>query len=461
MPSQADPGLELEERLLEEKLRRWHARRELAAYIGYVNPAAQFPAHQKKIIGALEKVRRGEIKRLRINCPPRHGKSFCISQHFPAQYISTTPRSKIIHSSHTLSLVQDFGRDIRDLLDGPENQRLYPGVRLMQSSKAAGRFRSTNGCHYYAAGTGGSIVGRGANLWAIEDPDDPDDCDNQPALEKGWDWYRKHYPRLEPDAAIVLVQQRVNQNDLSGMIEKHPAPGEKWTNLIMPAIDDQGCALWPERWPIDALMRIKAVIGSHYFNAFFQQNPDAVGGQIVQRYWFRYWKPPLPKFHRIIISADLSFKEGAETSFVALHKYGVFFKDYYLLDRVHARMNYPTTRRAFLNFCSRPPAAGIKLIEDKANGPALEADLRKTITGIVLVPKNKDKTECLHAATPPLESGHVYVPDPLVYPWSQEVINEIVGFPNAPNDDDTDTFSQFIAYVEPLRADYLKILGRM
>ena len=166
MPSQADPGLELEERLLEEKLRRWHARRELAAYIGYVNPAAQFPAHQKKIIGALEKVRRGEIKRLRINCPPRHGKSFCISQHFPAQYISTTPRSKIIHSSHTLSLVQDFGRDIRDLLDGPENQRLYPGVRLMQSSKAAGRFRSTNGCHYYAAGTGGSllIIGSAAGI---------------------------------------------------------------------------------------------------------------------------------------------------------------------------------------------------------------------------------------------------------------------------------------------------------
>jgi len=131
------------------------------------------------------------------------------------------------------------------------------------------------------------------------------------------------------------------------------------------------------------------------------------------------------------------------------------------VDRVHERMNYPDTRRAFQRLCVRWPQARTKIIEDKANGPALEADLRKTISGIVLIPKNKDKVECLHAATPPLESGHVYVPDPIVYPWAQQVIDEMVSFPKGKNDDDVDTYSQFIAYVEPVALDYLKALGRM
>lgn len=453
-------ALEQQKRYMGERRRRVQARAGLADYIAYVSPEAAFPSHQRRIIEALERVRKGQTKRLIINCPPRHGKSYVVSQHFPAQYISTTPKKKIIHSSHTLSLVEDFGQDIRDLLASWENQLLFPGVQLNQNSKAKKRFRSTNGCEYFAAGTGGSIIGRGAHIWLIEDPDDPDDCDNAEALAKNWEWFKKHYPRLEPDAAIVLIQQRVSENDLTGMILKNPVPGETWEHLNMPAIDEQGMALWPERWPLERLMVIRGVVGSHYFNAMFQQQPDAVGGTIVKRTWFRYWKT-LPVFTRMVISCDLAFKEGQDTSFVAMHVYGIHGNDYYLVDRVHERMNYPDTRRAFMRLCTRWPQARQKIIEDKANGPALEADLRKTISGIVLIPKNKDKVECLHAATPPLESGHVYFPDPIVYPWAQEVIDEMVNFPRAKHDDDVDTYSQFIAFVEPVALDYLKNLGKM
>jgi predicted phage terminase large subunit-like protein len=330
----------------------------------------------------------------------------------------------------------------------------------MPDSHSKTRWHTSNGGVYVAAGLDGAFTGKGMDLGLIEDPLKIQDAEGKNAKDNCYDWYTDtFYTCGLPGFAIVLIMQRLAEDDLTGrLIEAGKNGGDEWEVLSFPAINEQGEALWPERIPIKSLIKLRHVIGSRAFNAQFQQKPDPLGGAIVHRSWFRYWVVK-PEFDQVIISCDLAFKGKETSSFVCFQVWGRRGNDYYLIDRVHDHMNYPTTRREFKKLCAKWPMAYVKLIEDKANGPALEAELGNTIPGIELVPKEQDKTQCLHAATPPLEDGHVFLPDPDAVPWADEVINEIVRFPDAPNDDDVDTFAQAMNYFLKHNTDWIAAMG--
>jgi predicted phage terminase large subunit-like protein len=257
----------------------------------------------------LEAVERGEIDRLMIFMPPRHGKSELASKRFPAWCLGRNPSRQIIAASYNSDLASDFGRNVRNIVASPEFGEVFPGVALAADSQAANRMNTNKGGAYVAAGVGTAITGRGADIALIDDPfKDREEADSERRRDVVWDWYRSTlYTRLMPGAAIVLIQTRWHEDDLAGrLLEQQP---DQWTVLDLPAISNAGEALWPEWYDVPALERIKASIGQREWSALYQQQPQPDEGTFFQRGWFNEWQLPLPKL-RIYGTSDYAVTDG-------------------------------------------------------------------------------------------------------------------------------------------------------
>jgi predicted phage terminase large subunit-like protein len=237
----------------------------------------------------LEAVERGDIDRLMIFMPPRHGKSELASKRFPAWCLGRQPRRQIIAASYNSDLANDFGRNVRNIVAEPEFSQVFPRVSLAPDSQAANRMNTNEGGAYVAAGVGTAVTGRGADIALIDDPfKDREEADSERRRQLVWDWYRSTlFTRLMPGGAVILIQTRWHESDLAGMLLE--AEGDQWTVLDLPAIDKDGHALWPEWYNVDALARIKATIGPREWSALYQQQPQPDEGTFFQREWFKTW----------------------------------------------------------------------------------------------------------------------------------------------------------------------------
>jgi phage terminase large subunit-like protein len=265
------------------------ARRSLLRFTEYTNPLYTRAQHHAQIAAKLEAVERGEIDRLMIFMPPRHGKSELASKRFPAWCLGRDPMRQIIAASYNSDLANDFGRNVRNLVAEPEFGQVFPGVSLAPDSQAANRMNTNHGGTYVAAGVGTAVTGRGAHIALIDDPfKDREEADSERRRDLVWDWYRSTlYTRLMPGGAIVLIQTRWHEDDLAGrLLEQEP---DQWEVLELPAISDSGNALWPEWYPLDALLRIKATVGPREWSALYQQRPQPDEGTFFRREWFNTW----------------------------------------------------------------------------------------------------------------------------------------------------------------------------
>lgn len=270
------------------------ARQSLLAFTEYTNPLYQRAQHHEQIAAKLEAVERGEIDRLMIFMPPRHGKSELASVRFPAWYLGRNPTHQIITASYAHKLAAKFGRQVRNLINSSEFQAVFPGITLSEDSQAKDLFNTSKGGVYMATGVDGSVTGSGGHIVSIDDPvKGRQEADSEAIQETAWDWYRGDlYTRLMPGARIVLTQTRWNEADLAGRIlesEGRVEDGGEWTVLELPAISEGGEALWPEWYPLDALNRIKGAIGNREWSALYQQRPQPDEGTFFQRAWFKDW----------------------------------------------------------------------------------------------------------------------------------------------------------------------------
>ena len=265
------------------------ARRSLLRFTEYTNPQYQRAQHHAQIAAKLEAVERGEIDRLMIFMPPRHGKSELASKRFPAWCLGRDPSRQIIAASYNSDLANDFGRNVRNIVAEPEFGQVFPGVGLASDSQAANRMNTNYGGAYVAAGVGTAVTGRGAHIALIDDPfKDREEADSERRRNTVWDWYRSTlYTRLMPSGAIVLIQTRWHEDDLAGRLLEHEAG--QWDVLELPAVNDAGEALWPEWYDKAALDRIKATIGPREWSALYQQKPQPDDGTFFQREWFQTW----------------------------------------------------------------------------------------------------------------------------------------------------------------------------
>ena len=284
------------------------ARRSLLRFTEYTNPAYQRAQHHERIAEKLEAVERGEIDRLMIFMPPRHGKSELASKRFPAWCLGRDPKRQIIAASYNSDLANDFGRNVRNIVAEPEFGQVFPSVSLAPDSQAANRMNTNHGGAYVAAGVGTAVTGRGAHIALIDDPfKDREEADSERRRELVWDWYRSTlYTRLMPGGAIVLIQTRWHEDDLAGRILEQE--GDQWEVLELPALDASGKALWPEWYDEAALERIKNTIGPREWSALYQQKPQPDEGTFFRREYFQTWerKPDL----RFYGTSDYAVTDG-------------------------------------------------------------------------------------------------------------------------------------------------------
>ena len=269
----------------------------------------------------------GKIKRLIVNMPPRHTKSEFASSLLPAWMIGRNPKLKIIQTTHTGELAVRFGRKAKHLIDSPEYQEIFK-TRLQEDSKAAGRWETAQGGEYFAAGVGGAITGRGADLLIIDDPHSEQDAMNLSALEKAYEWYTSGpRQRLQPGASIVCVMTRWNVKDLTGMLMRaqKEAKADQWELIEFPAVMPSGKPVWPEYWDIKELETVKASVSLGKWNAQWMQNPTSEEGAIIKREWWKKWKyDHMPKLEHIIQSYDTAFMKKETADFSAITTWGVF-----------------------------------------------------------------------------------------------------------------------------------------
>lgn len=238
-------------------------------------------------------LRQDEKQGLIITMPPRHMKSTVVSNCLPAQYISRNPQKEIILASYGFDLARDNARACRALFDEPMHRRVWS--RQVFEVDAADRIQlagKENGKpNLIAAGVGGPITGKGADLFIIDDPvKDMEQANSEVYRRKTYEWYQMVVQsRLTPGGKKILMMTRWHHEDLVGMILNDDP--DSWTVLNMPAIDDEGNALWPERYGIDKLNEIRRVLGSRNFEAQYQGRPTPMEGGMFKRDWIRFGDP--------------------------------------------------------------------------------------------------------------------------------------------------------------------------
>lgn len=231
-----------------------------------------------------------------VTMPPRHGKSELVTKRFPAWWLGRHPKGQVITASYNSDLARDFGRSVRNIVNGDRYANVFE-TRLAADSKAADRWNTNRDGAYVAAGVGTAVTGRGADLLIIDDPlKDRAEADSELQRDNVWNWYTSTaYTRLMPGGAVIVVQTRWHEDDLSGrLLEKEGEGGDKFHRLDLPAIDDAGEALWPTRYDVDALKRIQRAIGPRDWSALYQQQPSPEEGTYFKREWFKRHKmmPP-------------------------------------------------------------------------------------------------------------------------------------------------------------------------
>ena len=418
--------------------------------------------HHKKMAKAFDDIASGKLKRLIINMPPRHTKSEFASHLFPAYLLGKNPKLKIIEATHTADLAINFGRKVRDLIDSEEYHELFPETELKADSRSAGKWLTNKGGEYYAAGIGGALAGRGAELFIIDDPHSEQDAMSDKAMEEAYEWFMAGpRQRLQPGGAIVIVMTRWSKKDLTGRLIKKMAQdqgADQWQVIEFPAILPSGNSLWKEFWKLEELESIKASVSPSKWAAQYMQRPTGEGISIIPKEWFMVWeneKPP--KCEYLIQSYDTAFLKSERADFTAITTWGVWYPEgkigeemytgndahLILIDCIKERFDFPELKAEALRLYDfwQPDTV---IIEAKASGLPLVQELRRVgIPVNTFSPgKGQDKIARLNSVSPIFQDGRVWIPENR---WGEELMEEVSDFPNGENDDLVDATTLALA----------------
>lgn len=432
----------------------------------------------------LAAVATGETERQQINMPPQEGKSQRTSIWFPLWLLHRNPNLRIAIVSNGFELAQTFGEAIRD------NLQAHPelGLTLSKSTAKKHEFKLLGyDGGVVCVGIEGSLTGKPVDVLIIDDPYK----DEKQADSKAWRqtvrnfWQSVALTRLAPGAPVVIVQTRWRKDDLSGWLrEEYP---DEWDvlNISAQAIDTTKLPETdPEYGKPDPLGRepgefmesarrrtakdwLKKIreVGSRVWNAMYQGRPSPVEGGILKRHWWQTYDEPVwveradgsmwaVGFDEVLMSWDMAFKDTDSSDFVVGQVWARRGVDVFLVEQVRGRWDFVETCNQFERLAARWPQAMLKIVEDKANGPAVIASLRKRVSGIVPEEPQGSKEARARAVSPLVEAENVHLPSPKLAPWVGALIEECAGFPTATNDDQVDALTQALnrLILQPLLA---------
>jgi len=440
----------------------------LMAFTLYTKPDYKVSWHHEKLAETLDEFisDEGGLDRLMVFMPPRHGKSELATRRLGAYYLGKYPDDEIIMASYAHELAADMNKDVQRIIETPAYAHLFPETKLgaigdngIRYTRNVSKFEilGKKG-KFKSAGIGSGIMGMGANLGIIDDPfKDDKEAESKTYRDRAWKWYNSTFStRLEKNAKVLLIMTRWHQDDLAGRLldlaESDPE-ADQWTVISFPAIKeddtnpddprDVGEALWPWKYDEAALKKTKKSRGSRVWNSLYQQRPASIEGAIIQKIWLEKFYDETPNsFDEVIQSWDLAFKKGTETDFVCGQVWGRIGAEFFLLDQTRERLSFTETISAIKALTKKWPEAMVKIIEDKANGPAVISTLENEIVGIIPYLPDRSKEARVHAVSPLFEARNVVLPSPMIAPWIRDYIDELTSFPYGVNDDQVDATSQ-------------------
>jgi predicted phage terminase large subunit-like protein len=457
-------------RSFEPARRQWAAPGDLAQHLD----------HRTKQTPALELIDQHLVRlfdtpdgRLLLSMPPQEGKSQRVSRWFPLWALTQNPELRIAIVSYEHGVARRWGRAIRDEIT------MHPELGLRVRDDLAAQHEWQLDGHdggVYTAGIGAALTGRPVDLLIIDDPiKDREQADSQVYRDRAWDWWTDvGSTRLAPGAPVVQVATRWHEKDLAGQLQAAP-DGNLWAVLNIPAQADHDPAKVqsdplgrePGEFMISARGRttrqweaIKVRSGSRTWASLFQGRPSPAEGDLFLRDgWSRYEQPLwitrddgaciIPDAGRnpdveLVQSWDFTFKDTKSSDWVVGQVWLRRGVDAYLLDQVRARAGFTESCQMMLGLTGKWPQAVAKLVEDKANGPAILNALRSKVGGLIPVEPEGSKYARAAAVTPFVEAKNVHLPVPELAPWVGDLVEEAAGFPNAAHDDQVDGLTQAV-----------------
>jgi predicted phage terminase large subunit-like protein len=431
-----------------ELLKRIEAKESFQKFIEYLNLGFLPARHHQLLIDHLERLERGEIRRLMVWMPPGSAKSTYTSILFPPWFMGRHPKDPVLGVSNTTELAERFSRRARNITSGTLYRNVF-GFGCAQDSQAAGSWENEQGGEFFAAGIGSAIAGRRARLGLIDDPiKSREEADAERTRDKQWEWYLNDFlPRLLPDASQVLIQTRWHEYDLSGRILERE--GSTWNVLKLPMLAvlndplgrEAGDRLWPE-WFTEEMVET-ARKDHRAWNALYQQDPAPEDGEYFKREMFNEYQVPPQNLH-IYGASDYAVSEG-EGDYTEHGIFGLDFNgDLYLLDwwRQQAASNVWIERQC--DFIARYSP----LIWFGESGPirkAIEPFLkrrmqeRQTLCRLEWLPSIGDKVVRARAFQARAAMGNVYIPSQA--PWLPDLMSQLMRFPAGKYDDGVDVCS--------------------
>lgn len=465
--------LALQEELLRRRLPD-HLRGFVAWAWPLVEPATPFAQawHIDYVCDVLEAVTAGQLTRVVINLPPRHGKSLLVSVLWPVWEWLRRPGLRSVFCTYAESLALHHMQQRRVVVRHPRFRALWgERLRLARGPNTASVVHTAEGGLWQVTSIGGSVTGKGGHRLILDDPQNPAQTYSERQRDQAFVFYQHTLAtRLDDpqDSATVLAMQRLHEDDLTANLL---AAG--YTHVCLPAweatrrsivfpqsgrvvIREADEPLWPARYPPPVLDQLRQDLGNHAFSAQYLQAPVPLTGGLFLPEWWRFYTPPLAPApgDEVWVSGDLSFKDSEGSDFVVLLVAVRRGADVYLVERVKARMDFVETVRQLRVLVTRTPGVCGVLIEDAANGPAVVSALRGTITGLIAVTPEGGKLARAAACQPRLEAGQVWLPQPhlpdgRLWPgrdWVPDFVETCRAFPRGAHDDDVDALTQLLAY---------------
>ena len=426
----------------------------LAPFAKFTMPRYQTPPHILAMALALEEMERGENDRLIIKTPPRHGKSELVSVRYPAYYMLRHPSRSFITASYGEILATPFGRKARNVAMLERAKDLYPGVELAADSKAAGLWTTTAGGTFLSVGIGGAITGFGAHHLNIDDPiRKREEAESAIKRESIYQWYQAEaYTRLEPQGSVSLTYTPWHHDDLGArLIAAEEYGGDKWKVLRFPAIAEEhdelgrkpGEALWPERFSVEQLERIRAAIGEYEWTSLYQLRPTPQAGDIF-KWWPRYTKLP-DQIDEVLVPLDTAYTKGERSDYTAVAAWARSGKVLHLVAAMRWKEDAPDAEQKVKYFFEmvrqRWPNVPVKLLYKKrvAIDRVAAQHLRaKNIPAVGITLPTKVEIEAMgRMLSVEFEADKMLIPAeaPWLPPWHQEHID----FPNGVHDDWVET----------------------
>ena len=432
--------LDLAERMLQSRASLYHYVKEVVLTLpNYVDGA-----HIRRICDRIQEFLESDRPGLIVTTPPRHMKSTICSECLPAWFISNHPQGEVMIASYNQSQARKMVKACRRKFEEPWHTRIFPNVHITDPDNADGFM--LEGKHnvrpnLIGAGIGAGLTGSGADLIIIDDPiKDMEEATSEIIRDKVYDWYTSvALTRLSPNGKVLIVMTRWHHDDIVGrVLNDNP---EDWDVFRLPAIDNDGCALWPERFNIDVLHDRQRMLGSRVFEALYQGNPSPQEGGVFRKDWLHFGEPFPPDAHRVRYWDKAATHEGGDWTVGCLmaEKDGTYcIEDIVRLqgsslevERTIRQTAERDGRTVRIRMEQEPGSSGVDVIGHYSRNVLVGYDFRpEKVTG-----SKELRATTMSAA---FENGNLTIARGT---WNRALMDEFLEFPYGKHDDQVDACS--------------------